>query len=622
MLELCKFHMKSYISHFGTQIDCSTKPFVEMEEPHMRLVGPWPYGSYYGDQVPVTGYLTRISQPCHPWTKSYFKPLPISTGNPCVDLLLFAGPGDLCLNRTYYLLDLAWNHNPLTTLKIILYMPKIPMLRAHQRFHRPLLWLYHKHYKTLACNLRSLAECGYLKQLPLLLLQLLYSHTKFEFNDWDCCMDGSDATLLRAYYGDDDYRFIYNEISDLISELLKSDLEFLKSGDLHKISLAAKFCPSLNTFFDYGTLMCESISRRLFPQDLDPIYKKISGPHYAYRVRDRLCKEVIAPLRRALISRESYIPAGEAPIQLFKETRLTHSKDTQHNKALLISCTRDRNMNFKNRRVRKYANTRIPVDELLPHKILGSLYDGRCAECANLQWKKMIEHLTMKGKFTNCLACCDVSPSMTGFCTTVSIALGLLISDLSQGPWRGKIMTFSHDPRLQKIEGIDLQSRTDFMETIMDWGLGIDLRKVFLHILEVAVKENIDKDKMVKTIFVFTSMEFNETFGHDNWNIDYQKIRNKFYENGYTTLPVVVFWNLSRHRHGFSSVREFNVLKKSGYTFGLGIMPNGPRGVIRIKGFSNELLRLAIENNGVMDPNAIMEMVISDKRYEKVTVCD
>jgi hypothetical protein len=51
-------------------------------------------------------------------------------------------------------------------------------------------------------------------------------------------------------------------------------------------------------------------------------------------------------------------------------------------------------------------------------------------------------------------------------------------------------------------------------------------------------------------------------------------------------------------------------------------MPNGPRGVILIKGFSSELLRLAIENNGVMDPNIVMEMVISDKRYEKVMVCD
>jgi hypothetical protein len=95
---------------------------------------------------------------------------------------------------------------------------------------------------------------------------------------------------------------------------------------------------------------------------------------------------------------------------------------------------------------------------------LACFYDEGCAELANLQWKEMIEHLTMKGKFKNCLASCDVSPNMNGFCTTVSIALGLLISDLSQGPWRGKIMTFSHDPQLQKIEGDDLQSRTDFME--------------------------------------------------------------------------------------------------------------------------------------------------------------
>jgi hypothetical protein len=95
---------------------------------------------------------------------------------------------------------------------------------------------------------------------------------------------------------------------------------------------------------------------------------------------------------------------------------------------------------------------------------LACFYDEGCAELANLQWKEMIEHLTMKGKFKNCLASCDVSPNMNGFCTTVSIALGLLISDLSQGPWRGKIMTFRHDPQLQKIEGDDLQSRTDFME--------------------------------------------------------------------------------------------------------------------------------------------------------------
>jgi hypothetical protein len=51
-------------------------------------------------------------------------------------------------------------------------------------------------------------------------------------------------------------------------------------------------------------------------------------------------------------------------------------------------------------------------------------------------------------------------------------------------------------------------------------------------------------------------------------------------------------------------------------------VPNGPQGVTPIKGFSDALLRSAIENNGVLNCEAAMEMVISDKRYEKAVICD
>jgi hypothetical protein len=74
--------------------------------------------------------------------------------------------------------------------------------------------------------------------------------------------------------------------------------------------------------------------------------------------------------------------------------------------------------------------------------------------------------------------------------------------------------------------------------------LKIDLINVFIHILEAATKENIDKDNMVKTVFVFTNMDITETCCSDNWDSEYQAIRNKFRESGYTSLPVIVFWNL------------------------------------------------------------------------------
>ncbi|KAB8873447.1 hypothetical protein FH972_026787 [Carpinus fangiana] len=101
------------------------------------------------------------------------------------------------------------------------------------------------------------------------------------------------------------WRFLYNQISDIFSDLLKSDLDLLKSSNLHKISLAAK-------------------------------------------VRDRLHKEIIAPLRRALNllefymslskwSLHDYIPAAEVTTKLLKETVLTHSKDINANGAVSIA---------------------------------------------------------------------------------------------------------------------------------------------------------------------------------------------------------------------------------------------------------------------------------------------
>lgn len=52
----------------------------------------------------------------------------------------------------------------------------------------------------------------------------------------------------------------------------------------------------------------------------------------------------------------------------------------------------------------------------------------------------------------NCLAICDVSGSMDGTPMDASVALGLLISELSEEPWKGKLITFSHDPQLQVIQ--------------------------------------------------------------------------------------------------------------------------------------------------------------------------
>jgi hypothetical protein len=79
------------------------------------------------------------------------------------------------------LLELAWNDDPLTTLKLILNMTKL----LRERSYFPLVWLYHNHPRTIAFNVRSFADCGYLKDFSPLLLKLLgyndYSQEEYEY---------------------------------------------------------------------------------------------------------------------------------------------------------------------------------------------------------------------------------------------------------------------------------------------------------------------------------------------------------------------------------------------------------------------------------------------------------
>lgn len=107
---------------------------------------------------------------------------------------------------------------------------------------------------------------------------------------------------ITLYTKDSDYRYLFERISDFFAECLKDGLVMLESGKLREISLAAKWCPSLNSSYDRVTLVCERIARKIFPKE--EYEDGLLDAHYAYRVRDRLRKQVLVPLRKALFDRQ------------------------------------------------------------------------------------------------------------------------------------------------------------------------------------------------------------------------------------------------------------------------------------------------------------------------------
>ncbi|KAH0455701.1 hypothetical protein IEQ34_015733 [Dendrobium chrysotoxum] len=139
--------------------------------------------------------------------------------------------------------------------------------------------------------------------------------------------------------------------------------------------------------------------------------------------------------------------------------------------------------------------------------------------------------MAANGRLQNCIAVCDVSGSKYGIPMEVCVALGLLVSELSDEPWKGRVITFSQNPQLHKIEGTTIKEKTDFVRK-MEWGMNTDLQKVFDRLLEVAVEWKLLPEKMIKRIFIFNDMEF-DMVGGGLWETDYEVICKKFKENGY-----------------------------------------------------------------------------------------
>ncbi|KAH7864241.1 hypothetical protein Vadar_027392 [Vaccinium darrowii] len=570
----------------------------------------------------VSNYNNTVKYPDAPkpymgFTENH-SPTFISSGNPCLDFFFHVvadTPSDEVTNR----LQLAWDQNPLTALKLVCHLRGIRGTGKGERegFYAAALWLHQNHPKTLADNATSVVEFGYFKDLLEILYRLLegpdvrkqerieIKHRKMlKGSEWylgrlkrntEENRIYSGKKSIERYYSDPVYRFLHNKVSQVFADALKTDLDNMNAGDLYNISWAAKWCPSLYSFFDRSTLVCESIARKLFPREVYPEYDGIEDSHYAYRIRYRLQKEVLVPLRKVLKLPEVYMSANEwselpysrvtsVAMKNYKEVFLKH--DESRFKEYLGDV--------------KKGKVKIAAGALLPHEIIASLSKGDGGEVAELQWNRIVDDLKEIGKLKNCLAICDVSGSMYGTPLEVSVALGLLVSELSEEPWKNKLITFSSNPQLQMIEGDSLQSKV-FSVKRMNWQMSTNFQKVFDTILEVAKKGNLSEDKMIKRLFVFSDMEFDEA-SENPWETDYEAICRKFDESGYKAVPEIVFWNL----------RNSNATP----------VPSHQKGVALVSGFSKNLLKVFLEKSGDLNPEITMERAIAGEEYNKLVVVD
>ena len=271
------------------------------------------------------------------------------------------------------------------------------------------------------------------------------------------------------------------------------------------------------------------------------------------------------------------------------------------------------------------------------------------ARVIEAQWKTLIESLREAGTLDNCIAVCDVSGSMGRIYGKydkkhvspifASISLSLVLASLAKPPFDAGFITFSARPEFVRVDlNQSLQEQVTFM-SCAGWGQNTDFRAVFVDLLlPLAVKNKIKPEDMIKRLFVFSDMQFDESrqshFAYRDystastpWETTYDFIEDAYKKAGYE-VPQIVFWDLNGRTAGPKTVE----------------VESDRKGVAMMNGFSPALLKVfmgeeeevsewedvtrdgtstvAVEKEDEFNPFNVMKKALVKKSFDGLVVVD
>lgn len=255
---------------------------------------------------------------------------------------------------------------------------------------------------------------------------------------------------------------------------------------------------------------------------------------------------------------------------------------------------------------------KLKISGLLPHEIIKKYYDSNLLnidETLELEWKAFVDIYRNKEDFNDIVPIVDVSGSMFDNHSSVkpiyvSIALGLLISELNTGYLHNKIMTFSRNPKFIEIEGETLRDKIKSISN-SPFGLNTDLLKVADLIIASSL---LDPTFSYKKIICLTDMQFDAANGcnyhyeNDNDTDNSKNIHELFiskFKNSGLDIPELIYWNLSGKYNNYPI--DINYENTS-----------------IISGFSEQLLKVIL-NNDKIDPLSLMDQIL-EPYYKNILI--
>ena len=346
------------------------------------------------------------------------------------------------------------------------------------------------------------------------------------------------------------------------------------------ISLCAKWAPTEKGHFDHHPMFAATKLIKLLGTDAK-----------TYRT------QYITPLRKHLNILETLMATGQlekidfSKIPSIAMNKMKHAFRRDCNSAGVESEPRQKLHLSYQKYLEELAKgkTKINVKGIQPHELVSYyLHGGELDSQTELQWSTIIDNIKKLGTFRNATAVVDVSGSMEGQPMCVSIALGLVLQACVQGTWHGQVITFSETPTWHMVTGSNMKEQVSCLKHA-PWGGSTNLRAVFDMILERAINAKLEPDEMVKTLFIFTDMQFDSAVGK-SWESTLEYGQRIFTEKGYE-FPKIVCWNLKT-----SDTKTIPLTTDT-------------NGYVMLSGFSTELLKCVMTGEE-FNPISMMKHVL------------
>ena len=217
------------------------------------------------------------------------------------------------------------------------------------------------------------------------------------------------------------------------------------------------------------------------------------------------------------------------------------------------------------------------------------------------QWKELINNLKQLGSLDNTVVMSDTSGSMHGDnAILVSLALGILISQLTNEDWRNHVVTFDTNPQFIRIPDCELVGLHRTLKFLMDshkfpWGGSTNISKAFDQMLKISKRKKVKPEDMPKRFIIISDMQFNSVGPQTN----FEYIKEQFRTEGYE-MPQIVFWNVRANTRDFPVKTDEN-------------------NVMLISGFSPTVLKNVLEAKD-FNPGQVVGEILNSPRYDLVKI--